>query len=104
MALDKTDLTNGQLLPSRPLNASISKLAVVYTNVPVKFFAYILCCFCFQAGPQWKHMNKPMGIEVRDPQTESRFNGMKQYTVYVVETKVCGPCVERCLSCASGVL
>ena len=30
-----------------------------------------------------------MAIIVRDPQIETRFNGMKQYTVYVVETKVC---------------
>lgn len=29
-----------------------------------------------------------MVIVVRDPQIETRFNGMKQFTVYVVETKV----------------
>ena len=44
---------------------------------------------CFQAGPQWKNISEPMIIIVRDPQIETRFNGMKQYTVYVVETKVC---------------
>ena len=44
--------------------------------------------FCFKAGPQWKTISEPMVIIVRDPQIETRFNGMKQFTVYVVETKV----------------
>lgn len=44
--------------------------------------------FCFKAGPQWKTINEPMVIIVRDPQIETRFNGIKQFTVYVVETKV----------------
>jgi len=29
-----------------------------------------------------------MVIIVRDPQIETRYNGIKQYTVYVVETEV----------------
>jgi len=69
---------------------------VVYLSAAHVTPSKIRVFFCFQAGPQWKHINKPMGIEVRDPQTESRFNGMKQYTVYVVETKVCPSCIKRC--------
>lgn len=47
------------------------------------------------AGPQWKMINEPMVIIVRDPQIETRFNGMKQFTVYVVETKALGAIVSR---------
>ena len=53
------------------------------------------CISDLQAGPMWDCRPPLLTVVINSPQMETRFSGMKHYTVYEVETKELGSRVSR---------
>ena len=52
-------------------------------------------CFDLQAGPRWDCFPPTLTIVIKDLHTETRFSGVKHFTVFDVETKQLGTQVTR---------